>query len=430
MDSKPPPSDRDAEMWVLGSILINPDCLDDLDDLAPADFWGNDHAGIFAAMREHHTAGKPIDIGLLQKHILVDDWVVRLGEIMHSVPHAGNVTLYADIVRELSTRRRLMHAGIKLADDAVNSQDAPGAILERSEGMLATINSGNETFKPTIMADVVVETIAEIDAAMQRGYGTGLATGLINYDTDQGGLFPGELIILAARPGIGKSSLAMQWAYYAAERERLTYFASLEMSRVDLMKRIACSMSGVSSRLIRTNRLTDVDYRKLNDAFIEASVARLYIHDKPDMSVNDMRRQVRRLVRDGLRLVVVDYLQLVSPDDKRDVREQQVAKTTKALKQMAREFKLPVMLLCQLNRMAATERPQLHHLRESGSIEQNADVVLFLYPTDVNNPRCTDVELIIAKNRSGEIGTINLTWHPSQTRFTPREPSVQEWTGA
>ena len=431
-----PPQNLEAEKSVLGCMLLDSDTTDDvLPILRAEDFFNDANAKLFAQMVKMVDEGIRIDPTLLMSRLRDDGEFeamggeAYLGEVAQSVAVAAHAKHYAEIVREQSTRRHLLLVGAKLLADGYDAQDTPAAILERAEAALSGIRMGTEETEPVTLYDATSEAITAIDAIQQRGLSSGVFTGLASFDTDQGGLFPGELIILAARPGIGKTSLALQVAYHVAAKGHLAYYASLEMSAVVLSTRLACSLSGVSSRLVRTGRITSQDAGKLNDAMTEQSQATLDIHDQPGLTVAEIRRQIRRRKKRGLTLAVIDYLQLLSVEDRRIPREQQVARITKSLKETAREYDIPILCLCQLNRLAdGEENPQLSHLRESGAIEQDADVVLFLAPHKPTDLARNNASLIVAKNRNGETGPIPLDWHPSRTQFTCTEPICEDWT--
>ena len=423
-----PPNDLEAERWAIGSILLDADLLDDLGGLRPEDFYDPTNAAIFREMLSLHAQGQPVHVSILKKHLGNSGWEARAAEIAMAVPHAAHAGHYAEIVRQKATLRRLRVVASNLLDDVQAATDAPESILERSEGALSDIRIGSEETEPVTLYNATSEAITHIDAIQQRGQSAGVLTGLVSFDTDQGGLFPGELIILAARPGIGKTSFALQVAYPVAAKGHLTYYASLEMSAVELSTRLACSLSGVSSRLVRTGRLTAQDAHRLNNSLAEQSKGNLDIHDQSGLTVAEIRRQIRKRKKHGLALAVIDYLQLLTAEDRRLPREQQVARITKSLKETAREYDIPILCLCQLNRLAdGEENPQLSHLRESGAIEQDADVVLFLAPHTPTDQARNNASLIVAKNRNGETGPIPLDWHPSRTRFTCTEPICEEW---
>lgn len=417
--------DTEVEGQILGCVLLDPNLIDEV-DLKPESFFNQSHAKVFGEMQKLRSEGKPIIPELLQG-ILGDDWSFRAGELMTSVGSPSHITTYARLVQETAYRRRLRDVGNFLMDHVANKNNATESILERSETMLSEIVLGENKTNPVLLSEATIQAANHIDAIMQRGHAAGVMTGLFDFDHDMGGLFPGELIVLAARPGIGKTSLALQVADHVASKGKTVYFASLEMSAVELSIRLACSKSCVSNRLVRTGRLGEKDKGRLLDAMMSVTDSKLFIHDQAGLTVNEIRRQVRRLKKQGLALAIVDYLQLISPSDRKVPREQQIARMSKTFKELAREFSIPVLCLCQLNRLAdGNEQPQLSHLRESGAIEQDADVVLFLAPHKPTDRASNNASLIISKNRNGETACLPLQWHATETKFTCPQP--QEWT--
>lgn len=429
-----PPHNTEAEMSVLGCILLDAEVCDDVAMiLRDGDFYRDANAKLFAQMVAMHNEGLKIDLTLLIERLKTSGQFEAIGghaylaEVAHTVAVASHATHYAEIVRGKSTRRQILDAAYQAVDDAFHAPDRAEDVLERAEASLAKIR-GHEVNDPITIHDATIKAVENILAIQERGNTTGVLTGLPAFDNDMGGLFPGELTILAARPGIGKTSFALQVAYHVAMRPRLVYFVSLEMSAVELSTRLACSLSGVSSRLVRTGRLTEQDTSRLTAAMNEQAVAALHIHDQASVTVAAIRRQIRKRKKHGLTLAVIDYLQLLTPEDRKIPREQQVARMTTALKHTAREYDIPILCLCQLNRQAdGEEQPKLAHLRESGAIEQDADMVLFLAPHKPTGLDRNNASLIIAKNRNGETGILPLDWHPQRTRFTCTEPICEEW---
>jgi len=421
-----PPADREAERWVLGSVLLKPASLDEIGFLQPVDFFHDDLRQLYAAVVEARRKGEPIDEALLRRQFAGDDWAARIAEIAMSVPVAGHVHHYARIVSDLANRRRLREILLMGADAAQQGDGSPADILERVETELAGIRATRDDHEPVALSSAAVDAMVRIDEISQHGKGSGLPTGLASFDEDMGGLFPGELTILAARPGVGKTSLALQIAYHNADRGRLVYFASLEMSAVELSIRQACGEGGVSNRLVRIGRLGGNDTARLSEAFNHQAAAALEIHDLASLTVASIRREIRKRKKRSLALAVVDYLQLVTPEDRRLPREQQVARMVRGLKETAREYEIPILCLCQLNRMTdADEVPRLHHLRESGAIEQDADMVLFLSTRQPTDTEPHNAILTVAKNRNGETGPLRLMWDAPRTRFSCFDPNPE-----
>ncbi|HLA84321.1 MAG TPA: DnaB-like helicase C-terminal domain-containing protein [Thermoguttaceae bacterium] len=426
------PADRSAEVWVVGSVILRPAALDDLGFLSVDHFFGDDLRELYGAMVEARRRGAPIDEALLRRQFFGDDWAARIHEIVTAVPVASHVRRYAEIVRDLALRRRIIEICMTGAEAAQAGDGAPDEVLERVETELSTVRATKHEHEPVAIADAAVEAACRIDEIARRGSGSGLPTGLATFDDDQGGLFPGELTILAARPGNGKTSLALQVAEHNAARGRLVYFASLEMSAVELSTRLACAQSGVSNRLVRIGRLTGNDTAALAQAFNSQSQSNLEIHDRASLTVAGIRREIRKRKKRGLALAIVDYLQLIQPEDRKLPREQQVARMVRSLKEIAREYDVPVLCLCQLNRQVdGDETPRLHHLRESGSIEQDADVVLFLSRREPTEQEPHNAVLTVAKNRNGETGPLRLTWDGPRTRFScfNHNPEFEAWSG-
>lgn len=419
------PHDREAETWVVGSIVLQPSILDDLGWLHADDFFSDDLKQLYAAMVEARRRGQPIDAALLRKQFTGDDWAARIAEICHAVPVAAHWRRYGELVARLAKHRRLVAICESGVVDANKGEAEPDEILERVETDLAGIRTAGERGEPVAIFDAAMAANERIDTIVERGHGGGLPIGLPTYDEDMGGLFPGELTVLAARPGCGKTSLALQIAAHNANRGRLVYFASLEMSAVELSTRWACGESGISNRLVRIGKLDKDDTSRLAEAFNRQSRASLEIHDRSMLTVATIRREIRKRVKRGLALAVVDYLQLLTPADRRLPREQQVATMIRALKECAIEYQIPILCLCQLNRMAdADDIPRLSHLRESGAIEQDADVVLFLSRHEPTTAEPHNAILTVAKNRNGETGPLRLSWDAPRTRFSCWEPEA------
>jgi replicative DNA helicase len=424
-----PPADPKAERWVVGSAILKPTVLDDLGFLSPSDFRDEICAPLFVALYEMYRKGAPIDVGLLGRHFHGDDWAARIAEIVSGVPTPVHAVHYGRIVARLAKYRRLREIGIDLLQDAHAAEGEPEEVLERVEAALAGVRLSDGDGEPVALADAAAEATCRIDAIQQRGHGSGVPTGLCSFDNDQGGLFPGELTILAARPGVGKTSLALQVAAHNAERGRLVYFASLEMSAPELSIRLACGESGVSNRLVRIGKFDKNASVRLSDALRRQGSLALEIHDRAALTVAAIRREIRKRKKRGLCLAVVDYLQLVTPDDKRLPREQQVARIVRSLKETAREYEIAILCLCQLNRQAEEDDvPRLSQLRESGAIEMDADVVLFLSKHEPTEAEPHNAILTVAKNRNGETGPLRLYWDGPTTRFSCSQSGFSEFT--
>ena len=425
-----PPHDAEAERWVVGSIIWKPSVLDEVGVLRPGDFHDENCRELFAALTEMCRAGTPIDGGTLVKRFRADEqWTARIAEILHAVPTPAHALHYAKIVAKNAKLRRLQDIAEVTLQHVHQADVDPDAVIERTESALGKLHLGNAgDGEPVTAREAAMQALARIDAIRERGKSAGLPTGISSFDSDQGGLFPGELTILAARPGVGKTSLALQIAHHNAERGRLVYFASLEMSAVELSIRLACGESGVSNRLVRIGKFSGDDSQRLSDALARQAKALLEIHDRSMLTVAAIRREIRKRKKRGVMLAIVDYLQLLAPEDRRLPREQQVARIVRSLKETAREYDIPILCLCQLNRQAdGDETPRLSHLRESGAIEQDADVVLFLQSHEPKDGETHNAILTVAKNRNGETGPLRLHWDGARTRFSV--PGYDEFAG-
>jgi replicative DNA helicase len=432
-----PPHSLEAERAVLGSILLDQKIIDDVSTIIrDDDFYADQNVRLFRHLAAMHCQGKRIDATLLVEQLKQEGeyeatgGAAYLAEVAQSVPYAANAVYYSEIVRE----RAVCRAGIRLATEALRDfwdPQQPGTkTLESMEAAIAKIRTGQSSEALVDGPAAAMAVVDYVDAIMNRQNRAGIVTGLEKFDNDVGGLFPGEYSVLAGTSSSGKTALACQIADHNAARGRLVYFASLEMEAVELAQRQVCAIGGVNSRAIRTASLSDEDRQKIVDAAEQFAHRAIRIDPRPYLKVTDIRRAARRLLKDGLTMVVVDYIGLIEPDDPKIVREQQVARNSRGLKNLAKELNVPVLVLCQLNREnMPDERPALRHLRESGAIGQDAHMVLFLHrpeegivarvakdKTKVYHP--WPAELILAKNRNGQTGIYRLGWTPEKTRFS------------
>lgn len=421
-----PPTDLEAERTAICIVMLRPAALDDLTPmLQPEDFYSPPHATIWRTLLSMHDAHAPIDEKLLGRRLIADGnfEAVKesLLEIAHSPSHHANLPQYAGLVRKSSQRRRLRDIGLEMVESADDPTADVTTIVGDAEQSLVSIQTGDFTDSPQTLENALSEALCRIQSISDRQGQAGLLTGLETFDENIGGLFPGELVVTAARPGVGKSALAMQVAFSAASSGRPVLFVTLEMQGYELATRLLCSKAGVSSKLVRTGELTPKQTKALSDAAIRMSKTPLHLLFRPGCRVADIRRVANRMKRQGLALLVVDYLQLITPNDRRIQRHEQVGQMTAELKRLAGELEIPVMVLAQLSRQAEEgAAPKLSHLRESGSIEQDADVVMLLHRKKAHEGDDVGLNAVldIAKNRAGETGQIQLDWHPSETRFT------------
>jgi replicative DNA helicase len=433
-----PPHNLDAEKGVLGSILLDPNVADDIAlVLRPEDFYAEANEKLYGHLLAMHDKGSRIDSTLLMERLRstgdleLIGGMAYLAEVAHSVPYASNAVYYAGIVRAKATLRALIHASTEILRDAYEPTLDPRELVSRAEEQIFAVHDQRSTDQLATIEEVMHEAFTRIDARLEHGGGVGVPTGFTDLDNLTGGMHDSEFVVLAARPSMGKTAFATNIAEYVAfEANVATLFVSLEMARLELGQRILCSQGRIDANKFRSGFLSGDDRRKLVEASNKISKAPLYIDDTPSRTVTEIAACARRLKRkQNLGLIVIDYLQLIQPDDPRDPRQEQVAKMARRLKALARELKTPVLCLAQLNRQAEQgkegHRPRLSHLRESGAIEQDADVVMFVHREEYYHTReeamekgiCGQADIMVAKQRNGPTGDIKLAWFDKYTRF-------------
>ncbi len=431
------PRNLEAEKAVLGSILLLPEVFDEVAlIIRPNDFYDDANQILFQHLLQMHDAGIQIDPMLLVERLRSADQYEKIGgaaylaEIGGQVPTAAHAEYYARIVAEKAVLRKLIHASTDILKDAYDPTADSREMLSKAEEKVFSILESRGTGNLNTIGDVLQESLDRIDARMdqQHAFG-GLETGFDDFDQLTGGLQNSELIILAARPSMGKTAMAMNIAEHAVLKVQApVLFVSLEMSALELGDRLLCSVAEVNGHRLRNGSITQDERRQLVQSAAEISQAPLFIDDSPSRTMTEIAANARRLKRrEGLALIVIDYLQLIDPDNPRDPRQEQVAKIARRLKGVARELEVPVLCLAQLNRQVEATRdnkPQLSHLRESGAIEQDADVVMFVHREEYFQTNEADREqvrgeadLLIRKQRNGPTGDIKLAWHHEFTRF-------------
>ncbi|MCA9196060.1 MAG: replicative DNA helicase [Planctomycetales bacterium] len=441
LDRKPP-CNIEAEMAVLGSILLRPDVCDEVVMiLRPDDFYDEAHKILFTQMLKMHDAGKKIDVTLLVDEMKRSGDIDRIGglsylaEIGNSVATAAHAEHYAHIVRQDSTCRALINSSTEILKEAYESEDDATALLSRAEQRIFSILERGNSTAVHDMRSMLHSAMERIDARLKGEHlAGGVETGFVEFDNMTGGLHGSELVILAARPSMGKTALAMNIAENVVLRERQpVLFISLEMAAIELADRMLCSVAEVNGSRLRNGTISNEDRKRLVETAAEMSDAPLYVDDSPSRTVSEIAAAARRIKRreGNIGLIVIDYLQLIEPDNSSDPRQEQVAKMARRLKGMAREIDVPVLCLAQLNRQAEASkenRPRLSHLRESGAIEQDADVVMFVHREeyyrsgDEREQFAGQAEIIIAKQRNGPIGEVELVWRKEFTRFANPAP--------
>lgn len=435
-----PPRDIDAEKSVLGSILLLPQVCDEVAlILRPEDFYDDANRQIFAQLLAMHDASRQIDPMLLVAALKQSGTYEAIGgaaylaEVAEAVPTAAHAEYYADIVKRKSTLRSLILASTDILREAYDPTCESQAVLSAAEEKVFAILDKGTTGGVASIRDVLHESLARVDARMQHEHALGgIETGIDDLDDLTGGLHPSELIILAARPSMGKTALAMNMAEHVSTKAgAAVLFVSLEMSAVELGDRFLCSAARVDSARLRNGTITNDERHKLIATAAEISRAPLFVDDSPKRTMTEIAATARRLKRrENVAMVVIDYLQLIEPDNSRDPRQEQVSRIARRLKRLARELDIPVLCLAQLNRQVETTRdnkPHLSHLRESGAIEQDADVVMFVhreeYYLNDEEERARvkgEADLLLRKQRNGPTGDVKLTWIHEFTRFENR----------
>ncbi len=427
-----PPQDLEAERSVLGAMLLSAEAMADVVEILDAeDFYRSAHGKIYSAVRALFGHGEPVDVitavDALRRAGLLDEvgGALYLRDLVDEVPTPASAPHYARIVADAALRRRLIGAAADIMDVAYAGSDEADAIADTAEQRIYDVARREDTEDAAAIGDLVNDAMSELEAIQNRESAyTGLATGFRDLDDLTSGLQPGNLVIIAARPGIGKSSLAMNIARNVAVQHEPVAMFSLEMSRYEIGMRLLCAEARVPWDRIRNKRVGPDDWTRVVSAGETLHDAPLSIVDAGNVNIVDIRAKARRLKtgREGLSLIIVDYLQLMTgPLTRRqDNRQQEVAEISRSLKLLAKELKVPILALSQLNRnpeARADKRPQLSDLRESGSLEQDSDVVMFIHRDDADPEKKREAELIIAKHRNGPTGSIRLSFEPSLTQF-------------
>ena len=440
VEGKIPPHNLDAEMSLLGAILIDEEVLTDVMDKVKAeDFYEKRHQLVFAAILRLFEMHRPIDLLTLSDELEKKDELEAIGgssylnELTNYVPTAANASTYAELVAQRAVRRRLIKASGEIAEMAYKEDSNTQEILERAEAELFSVSDTNLKQDLVSLEQILTESFDRMEELHRdRGKLRGVRTGWRDLDNMTAGLQRSDLIILAARPAMGKTTLVTNLAYNVAAKEHQSVlFFSLEMSKEQLVDRMLADAAGVDAWNIRTGNLSDDDFEKLSTAMGEMAEAPIYIDDTPGLTVLEMRTKARRQAHvHPLGLIMVDYLQLMQGRSRGGEfnRVQEISEISRGLKLIARELNVPVIALSQLSRAVESRNPpipQLADLRESGSIEQDADIVQFIYRPGYYNPDDPELanitELHIAKHRNGPTGKVELYFHPERLRFMSLE---------
>jgi replicative DNA helicase len=434
-----PPQDLPAEQSVLGGMLLSKDAIADVVEvLRSPDFYKPAHSLVFDAIMDLYSRGEPADTVTVAAELDRRGTLARVGgavylhTLMASVPTAANAGYYAQIVAEKAVLRRLVEAGTRIVQLGYggNEGEVGGGevdeIVDRAQAELYEVTERRTSEDYVVLEDLLQPTMDEIDAiAASGGQAAGVPTGFADFDRLTNGLHPGQMIIVAARPGVGKSTLALDWARSAAVKHRMaTVIFSLEMSKTEITMRLLSAEAGIKLGHMRAGTMGEQDWQKIVRRMSEISDAPLFIDDSPNMTMMEIRAKARRLKqRHDLKLIVLDYLQLMTSGKKVESRQQEVSEFSRQMKLLAKELEVPVIAISQLNRgpeQRTDKRPMLSDLRESGSLEQDADMVILVHRPDAweaDDPRAGEADLIVAKHRNGPTATVAVAHQLHYSRF-------------
>lgn len=427
------PHSTEAEQSVIGSMLMDKEAIVVASEiLHKDDFYGKQYGILFEAMVDLYNNGQPVDLVTLQNHLKEKDAPAEISsmefikELITVVPTSANVKYYANIVSEKAVLRRLIRINEEIANTCYAGKESTEYILEDTEKRIFDVvqRRNSEDFTP--ISEVVMNALEKINiASQQKGNVTGIATGFSDLDYKTAGLQPSDLVLIAARPSMGKTAFVLNVAQHICFKLNMCAVVfSLEMSKEQLVNRLLSLESRVDSQAIRTGNMTDSDWDGIVEGAGVIGRSNLIIDDTPGISISELRSKCRKYkLEHDLKIVIIDYLQLMSGSGHTDSRQQEISDISRSLKSLARELHVPVVALSQLSRAVEKRddhRPMLSDLRESGAIEQDADVVMFLYRDDYYNKETEKkniAEVIIAKQRNGPIGTVELVWMPDYTKF-------------
>lgn len=430
---KVPPHDDVAEQSVLGAILIDKDAMVDVAEfLRPMHFYTEAHAHIFSAMMELYEQHEPIDVVTVTAQLKKNGKLKEVGgspylaELLNVVPTSAHAEQYGRIIQEQYTKRQLVNAAAAITEMAFKEEGAAASIVDRAEAEIFAISQAATRRDFIVVKDALAASFDRLDELHKKAGGLrGVPTGFVDLDTKLAGMQDANLLILAARPGTGKTAMVLNIAQHISVKEKIPVgMFSLEMSKEELVDRLLVSQADIDAWRLKTGKLSDDDFTKLSEAMGELAEAPFYIDDTPGMNIIEMRTKARRLqVEHGVKLIIVDYLQLADSGRHFDNRVQEVSIISQALKNLARELRIPVLACSQLSRAVearGTRVPELSDLRESGSIEQDADVVMFIYREEGDQLTWGEqipTKLRIAKHRNGPLAEIDLIFRGDRIRF-------------
>lgn len=427
------PNDITAEQAVLGSMLVDKDAVvAAIEALKPDDFYREDNKEIFSAMYDIYNSGRHIDMITVKDELVLRGSLEKVGNLEYlsllidSVPTTSNIESYVKIVEEKSTMRNLIKAANDILKMTYSGTEEVDTIIEQAEKQIFDVLQNRNSRGYASLKEILITTFDNIEKLYHSGNKvSGVESGFIDLDAKISGLNPSDLIIVAARPAMGKSAFVLNIASYVAMHQKVPVMIfSLEMSKEQLVNRILCSESEVDSMKLKNADLSSEDWLKLGEASSKLAEVPIYIDDTPGLSSAELRAKCRKAkLEKNIGLVIIDYLQLMESKTKNASRQQEISEISRSLKILAKELSIPVIALSQLSRATesrADHRPMLSDLRESGAIEQDADIVMFLHREDYYNPETEKkniAEVIVSKNRNGSTGTVELAWLGQYTKF-------------
>lgn len=430
-----PPQDLDAETSVLGSMMLSKDAIADVvENLRGEDFYKPAHETIYDVILDLYASGEPADAVTVSNALSKSGDLARIGgaaylhTLIQSVPTSANAIFYAEIVRELALLRRLVTAGTRIVQMGYDAQGDTDDLINRAQSEIYQVTERRSSEDYVRLSEVLQPTVEEIErSGSHDGDTAGVPTGFFEFDELTNGLHPGQMIVIAARPGVGKSTLALDFARSAAiGHGQTTVIFSLEMGSLELTTRLLSAESGIPLQKLRQGKLDDErgDWTTLANTMGKINDAPLFIDDSPNMALTEIRAKCRRLKQQhDLKMVVIDYLQLMTSGKRVESRQQEVSEFSRSLKLLAKELEVPVIALSQLNRSSEQrndKRPMVSDLRESGSIEQDADMVLLIHREDMydkESPHAGEAIIMVAKHRNGPTGEITVAFQGARSRF-------------
>ncbi|WP_020496737.1 replicative DNA helicase [Sciscionella marina] len=433
---KQPPQDLAAEQSVLGGMLLSKDAIADVVELlSPGDFYRPAHEAVYDCILDLYSRGEPADAITVSAELERRSELSRVGgapylhTLIATVPTAANAGYYAQLVAEKATLRRLVEAGTRIVQLGYGGGDGAEVddIVDRAQSAIYDVTERRTAEDYVILEELLQPTMDEIDAIASRGgISKGVPTGFADLDEVTNGLHPGQMVIVAARPGVGKSTLGLDFARSCSiHHQQASVIFSLEMSRTEIVMRLLSAEAKIRLQDMRTGKMSDDDWMRLARKMSEISEAPLFIDDSPNLTMMEIRAKARRLKqRNELRLIIVDYMQLMTSGKKVESRQQEVSEFSRQLKLVAKELEVPVVAISQLNRgpeQRTDKRPMLSDLRESGSLEQDADIVMLIHRPDafeLDDPRAGEADLILGKHRAGPTPTITVAHQLHYSRFT------------